>query len=82
MLGPVIEPLEEVCVCLLCIHHLSLLRSLRPSCRTLLSYCIVPLFTLGSSSVTNTVQRGLVAASALSDTFITAMNGNSASPAL
>lgn len=48
----VIEPVEEECVFPLYIHRLSLLRSHRPSCRTLLSYCISPLFTLGSSSVT------------------------------
>lgn len=39
-LEPVIEPLEEECVSLLYIHHLSSLRSHRPSCRTLLSCCI------------------------------------------
>ncbi len=38
---------EEECVFLLYIHHLSLLRSHRPSCRTLLSYCIFPTFHPG-----------------------------------
>lgn len=66
MLEPVIEPLEEECVILLCIHHLSLLRPHRPSCRTLLSYCILPLYTMGSSPVDTPAphfHRGLAAAS-------------------
>ena len=55
MLDP--EPTEEEdCAFLLYIHHLSSLRSRRPSCKTWLSCCILPLFTQGSSHV-NTPAR-------------------------
>lgn len=79
MLEPVIEPLEEECVSLLCIHHLSLLRSHLPSCRTLLSHCI--LFTLGSSSVTTPTQYCPTWPCGCFCLAFTTMSGNLASPA-
>lgn len=84
MLDPVDEPLEQECVLLLCIHHLSSLRSHRPSCTTLLSSYISPHFSLWARPLSprqpNTVQRGLVSGAAPSDAFMTTTSRNLESP--
>lgn len=81
LLESVIEPLEEECVFPLLIHHLSSLRSLRPSCRTSLSHIVLTtsppglLFCHRSSPT-----LPCVAASAPSDAFVTRLSGNPANP--
>jgi len=83
LLESVIEPLEEECVFPLLIHHLSSLRSLRPSCRTSLSHIVLTtsppglLFCHRSSPT-----LPCVAASAPSDAFVTRLSGNPANPLL